>query len=73
MIDAYRFLHGYKREAFSWFLKQTLRIGRRFDHLFVSPNLQITRCEYLRELRECGLSDQAPLDLDLKLGPSTAA
>ena len=35
LIDAYRQLHGYARQEFSWFVKRgERRIGRRFDHAF---------------------------------------
>ena len=37
LIDAYRRLHGYGREEFSWFVRRKeKRIGRRFDHVFCS-------------------------------------
>ncbi len=68
LIDAYRHLHGYGREEFSWFVKRggQDRTGRRFDHAFCSRALQITRCEYLHDMRESGLSDHAPLELDFE-------
>jgi exonuclease III len=68
LVDAFRYLHGYEREEFSWFLKRgALGTGRRFDHIFCSPDLRSTRCEYLHEFRESGLSDHAPLELDFEL------
>jgi exonuclease III len=34
LLDAYRHLHGYGRQEFSWFVKRgERRIGRRFDHV----------------------------------------
>jgi exonuclease III len=64
-VDAYRYLHGYGREDFSWYLKRgPLRIGRRFDHVFCSPDVRIVRCEYLHDVRERGLSDHSALELD---------
>ena len=68
LIDAYRRLHGYTREDFSWILKKkALRIGRRFDHAFCSSQFKIIRCEYLHELREQNLSDHSALELDFDL------
>jgi exonuclease III len=68
LIDAYRFLHGYGREEFSWYLKRgPLRSGRRFDHVFCSPDLKIVRCEYLHEMRVQGLSDHSALELDFEV------
>jgi len=38
LSDAYRHLHSYERQEFSWFVKRkTKRIGRRFDHAFARP------------------------------------
>ena len=57
LIDAYRHLHGYGREEFSWFVKRKARrIGRRFDHVFCSREFVIKGCEYLHRLREDGLA-----------------
>ena len=63
LIDAYRYLYGYGRQEFSWFLKRKeLMIGRRFDHAFCSPELKVLACEYLHHLREEGLSDHSALN-----------
>jgi exonuclease III len=68
LVDAYRTLHGYGRQEFSWFLKRgQLRVGRRFDHVFCSRQMRISRCEYLHEVREIGLSDHSALELDFEL------
>jgi exonuclease III len=68
LIDAYRHLHGYGREEFSWFLRRGQgRTGRRFDHAFCSRDLMVNRCEYLQTVREDGLSDHAALELDFEL------
>jgi exonuclease III len=68
LVDAYRTLHGYGREDFSWFAKRRLlRVGRRFDHVFCSPDLRIFRCEYLHDVREEGLSDHSALQVDFDL------
>lgn len=66
-VDAYRHLHGYGREDFSWYLTRgPLRIGRRFDHIFCSADIRIVRCEYLHEVRERRLSDHSALELDFE-------
>jgi exonuclease III len=68
LIDAYRQLHGYSRQEYSWFVRhKERRIGRRFDHAFCSRELKINRCEYLHHVREEGLSDHAALELDFEL------
>jgi exonuclease III len=66
-IDAYRHLHGYDREDFSWYLKRgPLRVGRRFDHIFCSTAVRIVNCEYRHDVREQGLSDHSALELDFE-------
>ena len=68
LVDAFRFLHGYGREEFSWFVTRKERfIGRRFDHVFCSRELLISRCEYLHTVRERRLSDHSALELDFEL------
>ena len=68
MIDAFRHLHGYGREAFSWFVQRGQhRIGRRFDHIFCSRDLLINRCEYVHSVRESAVSDHAAMELDFEL------
>jgi exonuclease III len=68
LVDAYRTLHGYAREDFSWYLKRgSRRIGRRFDHVFCSPGCADSRCEYLHDVRDRGLSDHSALQLDFDL------
>ena len=68
LVDVYRRLHGYSREDFSWFLTRgSLRVGRRFDHVFCSPDLRPLSCEYLHEVRERGLSDHSALQVDFDL------
>jgi exonuclease III len=69
LIDAYRHLHGYGRQEFSWFVKRKeKRIGRRFDHVFCSRDLVIKGCEYLHGVREDGFSDHSALELDFEFG-----
>ncbi|MDF1503849.1 endonuclease/exonuclease/phosphatase family protein [Roseisolibacter sp. H3M3-2] len=63
--DVFRQLHGYAVQEASWLLRRgdTVR-GRRFDHVFASPTLVPQRCVYLHELRERGLSDHSPVEVD---------
>ena len=71
LIDAYRHVHGYARQEFSWFVKRgERRIGRRFDHAFCTRDLRIRRCEYIHDVREDALSDHAALELDFELPES---
>ena len=60
LIDAFRHLHGYEREEFSWFLKRG-PLRRAVDSITSSAHRTcgITRCEYLHDFRESGLSDHA--------------
>jgi exodeoxyribonuclease III len=68
LVDAFRHLHGYGREEFSWFVRRgQLRVGRRFDHIFCSRDVQINRCEYVHSVREKGLSDHAAMWLDFDM------
>jgi exodeoxyribonuclease III len=68
LIDAYRHLHGYGRQEFSWFLtRKELRVGRRFDHVFCSPDVSVLACEYIHDLRIRGLSDHSALELDFDI------
>jgi endonuclease/exonuclease/phosphatase family metal-dependent hydrolase len=75
--DVFRTLHGYDVEEWSWYWKgRHQRIGRRFDHVFASPQLHAVQCYYLHAWRETGLSDHAPLEVHFAPGhaaPLTAA
>lgn len=63
LIDAYRTLHGYGVDAASWFvIRRDKQIGRRFDHIFVSPHLEVLYCDYLGVCQSDGLSDHAPIE-----------
>jgi exonuclease III len=74
LIDAYRHLHGYGRQEFSWFLKRkALLVRRRFDHAFCSPGLKVTACEYLHDLRTENLSDHSALQLDFDIRKTATA
>jgi exonuclease III len=60
--DAFRKVHGYGREEYSWYWRGYGRQrGRRFDHILTSEVLRPVRCEYLHEAREKGLSDHSPI------------
>jgi exonuclease III len=61
--DVYRQLHGYEKAERSWELRRGATVrGRRFDHVFASPALDVEQSGYLHELRECGLSDHSPIE-----------
>jgi exonuclease III len=63
--DVFRTLKGYGVVEHSWCWKAKGRcIGRRFDHVFASPQLHAVRCEYLHALRETGLSDHSAIEVD---------
>ena len=63
LADMYRLLHGYAKQEFSWYTRrQGKLIGRRFDHVFASAQLQPARCEYLHTFREAGLSDHSAIE-----------
>ena len=65
LADVYRRLHGYATQEASWILRrQGVSIGRRFDHVFASTALQPTWCGYLHALRERGLSDHSPIEVE---------
>jgi exodeoxyribonuclease III len=65
--DMYRTLHGYGAEDFSWYWKGKERhIGRRFDHVFASRDLNPVRCQYLHSLREAGLSEHSAIEVDFE-------
>jgi hypothetical protein len=63
MRDTYRLLHGYARSDYSWFTTQN-KVGRRFDHVFATDELNATSCEYLHDIRERGLSDHSALEVE---------
>jgi exonuclease III len=66
--DAFRSIHGYEVEEFSWWLaRKGETVGRRFDHAFCSPQLEVHACRYIHALRESGLSDHAPLEMFFSL------
>ncbi|MGI8565438.1 MAG: endonuclease/exonuclease/phosphatase family protein [Pyrinomonadaceae bacterium] len=65
LIDVFRFLHGYEVQEYSIVMKHKDKITRRrFDHVFASSLLNATACHYLHELRERGLSNHSPIEVD---------
>ena len=44
-----------------------MRVGRRFDHIFCSRDIRVSRCEYLHGVREAGLSDHSALEIDFEV------
>ena len=66
MPDAYRHLHGEKKE-YSWF--SNAGNGFRIDHFIVSPALLggVQSCEYDHEPRESKASDHSAMSLALSL------
>lgn len=56
--DAFRQVHGYKKQAFSIVVRGT---KRRYDHVFASRSLRARHAEYLHRHRLAKLSDHAPL------------
>ena len=64
--DAFRGLHGFGVQAFSWYLKRKQKtIGRRFDHIFVSRRFKVLACDYLHQIRAANLSDHSPVEAHL--------
>jgi exonuclease III len=68
LIDAFRTLHGYGVQEYSWYLKRKgVQVGRRFDHIFASRHFNVRACRYVHELRASGLSDHSPIEVDLEV------
>lgn len=61
LADAFRRIHGYSVEDFSWKTRNGIR--RRFDHVFASAQLNPVQCDYLHALRAHGLSDHSPIQV----------
>lgn len=64
LVDAFRTLHGFQEEAYSFVVKRKGDIvsKRRFDHIFCSRELNVQQCSYLYELLELNLSDHAAIE-----------
>ena len=59
-LDAYRRLHGYDVREESWKPhRKSGAIGRRFDLIFASTDLEITAAGYVHEVRHENLSDHS--------------
>jgi exonuclease III len=68
LSDAFRRLHGYDAQEFSWFVRRgNTVVGRRFDHAFCSPEVQPVGCRYLHDVRDERLSDHSALELEFSL------
>jgi len=68
LSDVYRYLYGYMVQDYSWYPNNRgIRIGRRFDHVFASQALNPVSCRYLESLREEGLSDHSPIEVEFRL------
>ena len=68
LIDIFRRLHGFGAQEWSWYWRSgERRIGRRFDHVFASSALDAKACRYLHALREGGLSDHSPIEVDFSM------
>jgi exonuclease III len=64
LIDAYRLLNGNAARDYSWYWRgKGRRVGRRFDHVFASRQLNPVRCLYIHEWRESGLSDHSAIEV----------
>jgi exonuclease III len=61
LADVFRRIHGYPVKDFSW--KTWNGVGRRFDHVFASAQLNPVQCNYLHDWRERGLSDHSPIQV----------
>ena len=66
--DAFRALHGYSSPEPSWTWRRIAGHGGgwRLDHLFASPELLPTACQYHHGWRDEGLSDHSALEADLE-------
>jgi exonuclease III len=59
--DAFRELNGYEVSSRSWKASRGANPGYRLDHIFLSPNLTATACEYDHIVRENRLSDHSAM------------
>jgi exonuclease III len=65
--DAFRSLHGYGPRDRSWTWPSGG--GYRLDHVLVSREIEVMRCEYLHAWRETGLSDHSAMLAELTIAP----
>ena len=69
MKDAFRDLHSYKKNGYSWkSTRKDIDIRRRYDHVFCSNSLKVNSCDYDHTPREQGLSDHAPIICEIECG-----
>ena len=62
MKDAFRVINGYEDNSCSWFLnRKDVQLGRRYDHVFCSNELEPIKCLYDHNPRLDGLSDHSPI------------
>ena len=70
--DVFRSLRGYETQEFSWFVtRKNPATGRRFDHVFASPRLNPTSCEYVHAFRESNLSDHSAIEVCFQPGQTS--
>jgi len=68
MVDVFRAVHGYERDAASWYWKNRGRTGGfRLDHIFASKEVRVSRCDYDHVCRDIGLSDHSAIYADFEL------
>jgi exonuclease III len=70
--DALRSLHGYGKPERSWTFADG-KGGWRLDHVFASAELEVLAAGYHHDWRAAGLSDHAPLEVDLRPRPASGA
>jgi exodeoxyribonuclease III len=62
--DVFRAVHGFGKKEYSWYLsRKGRRIGRRFDHVFASRQLQPQECHYIHAMRDAKFSDHSALEV----------
>ena len=66
LADAYRTLKGYDQHPTSYLPHGSTPKRRRYDHIYASESAQSARCGYLEAWREDGLSDHAPVWVELE-------
>ena len=67
-FDAFRSLHGYENDAYSWVLRRKGKISRRrFDHIFASESLRPSSCRYIHGWRRLGLSDHSAIEAEFAI------
>ena len=67
--DGYRRFHGFKKNDYSFEIIRKGKIisRRRFDHFFVSAEIEINNIEYLHNYRLQKLSDHSPIQMDFTI------